>query len=731
MTDLHKIPRPRFSSYKPTAICLLHIMELCESCTKTIQETLHRGMGGSTQHELLLYPQLLKASCWICKKLVAWMEVTHPILFKKWRGLPMTFVFEQSVVATRDGPGHLLPCEIVAMPLFRGEVIDSNECVINLDFMSEGELRREMMIATNQQSTTADFTLIQTWMDNCIQGHHRCVNVSENSWYPTRLLHLASDGQGAGVKLVITKGARLKGPYVTLSHRWQQNAHRFPMLRTSTIQQMQQGINVRRLPRAFQDAILLTRRLGVEYLWIDSLCIIQDTDDQSDWDRESLTMDKVYLHGFVNISATLSENGTEGLLDPRHSHAFSAPPGVKVNAHGRIETQYIINSDFWHDQISNAPLNKRGWVFQERFLARRVIHFGPQRIGWECQQLQALETFPRGLPPTLNVGSRSKPGIYEALRELSQPALANSQAAQNAPFSSTTDLQFAQWWNNAMEDYSRCKFTFVKDKLVALTGIAKCVAMNRPANRYLAGMWQSCLAYSLAWFRVHQRGLVYSNRDYVECRIPSWSWASFDGEIYFPSILQGYVQYFMRVVHLAEDPLLVERPVHWSSDIPHHSSIKTEGFLFPVHINWSEGMIESLSLFDHELRFSNNDEPEGTHIDLEQDDWLREMADTGQLFLVPLYASGYFMQAMLLARAGDTDHDVYRRVGAIEIAISAEESAGLYQGMTAESNMGEGDTDQGEIPLILNKNALRLIEIIKNPNQGFCARSFHSVIEII
>ncbi|GFF22276.1 hypothetical protein IFM61606_08366 [Aspergillus udagawae] len=706
-------------------------MELCESCTKTIQETLHRGMGGSTQHELPRYPQLLKAPCWICKKLVAWMEVTHPMLFKKWRGLPMTFVWKQSAVAIRDGSGHLLPCEMVAMPLFRGEVIDSDdECVINLDFMSEGEFRRAMIIATNQQSTTADFTLIQTWIDNCIRDHHKCVNFSANSWYPTRLLHLASDGQGTGVKLVITKGTCLNGPYVTLSHRWPQTAHRFPMLLTSTIQQLQQGINVQRLPRAFQDAILLTRQLGVEYLWIDSLCIIQDTDDQSDWFRESLTMDKVYSHAFVNISATLAENGTEGLLGPRHSHALSAPPGVEVNAHGRIETQYIINSDFWHDQISNAPLNKRGWVFQERFLARRVIHFGPRQIGWECQQLQALETFPRGLPPTLTVGSRSKPAIYEALRELSQPALTNSQAARNAPFSSTTDLQFAEWWNNAMEDYSRCKFTFAKDKLIALTGVAKYVAMNRPADRYLAGMWQSCLAYGLAWFRIHQPGRVYSNRDYVECRAPSWSWASFDGEVCFPSILKGYVQYFMRVVQLAEDPLLVERS-YLGSDMPHHSSIKIEGFLFPLHITWSEGMVESLSLVDHELRFSENDEPEGTQIDLEQDDWLREMADTGQLFLVPLYASVYSMQAMLLARAGDTDHDVYRRVGAIEIAISAKESTGLYQGMTEESNMGEGDADQAEIQLIENKNALHLIEIIKNTDQGFSARSFHSVIEII
>ncbi|PYH51302.1 HET domain-containing protein [Aspergillus niger CBS 101883] len=728
MTDFpKKVLPPVFPSYEPTDICFLHAMKLCESCIRTIQETLHRGAGGSTQHELLQYPQLLKASCWLCKKLVAWVEDTHPMLFKKWRGLPMTFVFNQSVVAIRDGPGHLLPCEIVAMPRFRGEVIDSDECVINLDFMSEEELRRAMNIETNQQSTTADLNLIQTWVDNCTQNHHRCINLSAELWYPTRLLHLASDGQ---VKLVITKSTCPKGPYVTLSHRWQQNAHRFTMLLSSTIQQMQQGINVRRLPRTFQDAILLTRRLGVEYLWIDSLCIIQDPGDQSDWNRESILMEKVYSHAFVNISATLAENGTEGLLVPRQSHAFSAPPGIEVNAHGKIETQYIINSDFWHDQVSNAPLNKRGWVFQERFLARRVIHFGPRQIGWECQQMQALESFPRGLPPTLTVGSRSKPAIYEALRELSQVALASPQAAQNAPRFPTADLQFAEWWNSTMEDYSRCRFTFVKDKLVALAGVAKYVARNRPADRYLAGMWQSCLAHSLAWFRIHQRGRVYSNRDYIDCRVPSWSWASFDGEICFPSIVQGSVHQFIKVVQLAEDPLLVERSCNVDFDTSHHSFIKIEGFLLPVHISWSEGTIESLGIVGHELRFSENEGPEGTHIDLEQDDWLREMADTGHLYLVPLYASTYSMQAMLLARVGDTGHDVYRRVGAIEIVIAAV-STDLYQGMNEESEMGEGDIDHPDVPLILNQNALRLLKFTMDTNENSSARKFRSVIEII
>lgn len=116
-------------------------MELCDDCTKRIQETLNGVIGGHVQAELPRYPQLCKRLCWMCKRFISWVQTTHPTLFKKWRGSPLTVIFKLSSWATTErgphNPGHLLPCEVEVIPRFRGEVVDDYGCVIGLDFMSE------------------------------------------------------------------------------------------------------------------------------------------------------------------------------------------------------------------------------------------------------------------------------------------------------------------------------------------------------------------------------------------------------------------------------------------------------------------------------------------------------------------------------------------------------------------------------------------------------------------
>lgn len=488
------------------------------------------------------------------------------------------------------------------------------------------------------------------------------------------------------------------------------------MLRSSTISQFQRGINVQRLPQVFQDAIDLTRQLGVDYLWIDSLCIIQDEDDHSDWDRECLTMDKVYSHAFLNISATLSQSGTESLFHPRHSQAPSLPPRIDINAHGNMK-QYVLDSNFWHNEISDGPLNSRGWVFQERFLACRVLHFGQRQIGWECQVSEAIEAFPDGLPPSLTVGSRSKPGNHEALREASQTILSQAQIVQNELLMSSpaADIRFAEWWNCLIEDYSRCKFTFTKDKLIALSGVAKCVAKSRPADRYLAGMWQSCMVYGLAWFRIHDPERVYSNTGSFEFPSPSWSWASFDGEVCFPPIGPGNPECFAKVVRIAEDPMLLEGAVYANANIsPHaYSSIKIESFLFPLHVHWSEKSIDNVMLVDFGLCFSVNDELFGAGIDLEEDEMLKSMTCRDPLFLVPLYATIYFLQAMILVGA-EGQGNVYRRLGMIEIPIQMQDAK-------------NEEADQ----IRLNWNALHLKQHMKKHEKGVEKNSRYSAFEIL
>lgn len=128
-----------FSTPYSTQYCLN--MDLCDYCIKRIQSTLKCGVEGQIQDKLPCYPQLYKQSCWMCKKLVSWVQETHPTLFKKWRGSPLTVIFKLSSWAMmEDRPsnqGHLLPCEVEVIPLFQGELVDDYGCMISMDFMSE------------------------------------------------------------------------------------------------------------------------------------------------------------------------------------------------------------------------------------------------------------------------------------------------------------------------------------------------------------------------------------------------------------------------------------------------------------------------------------------------------------------------------------------------------------------------------------------------------------------
>ena len=121
------------------------------------------------------------------------------------------------------------------------------------------------------------------------------------------------------------------------------------------------------LSKTFCDAIEIARNLGFSWLWIDSLCIIQDSRD--DWHKESLAMDRVYLNGVLNLAATGYRNGQEGLLrftEPREI----MPPKIdcaKFNSHS---PKYSVFSSFdWTREVTRAPLNERGWVCQEQVMA--------------------------------------------------------------------------------------------------------------------------------------------------------------------------------------------------------------------------------------------------------------------------------------------------------------------------------------------------------------------------
>ena len=145
-----------------------------------------------------------------------------------------------------------------------------------------------------------------------------------------------------------------------------------------------EAINVSSLPKTFQHAIRITQRLGILYLWIDSLCIVQD--DADDWDRESRLMEQVFSSAYATIAAICASGTNSGFLKPR-------PKRQCVEMTKERAAYLVCNAiDHFQEDVDQADLNKRGWVLQERTLSRRTIHFTERQCHWECGRGVRCET---------------------------------------------------------------------------------------------------------------------------------------------------------------------------------------------------------------------------------------------------------------------------------------------------------------------------------------------------
>jgi hypothetical protein len=179
--------------------------------------------------------------------------------------------------------------------------------------------------------------------------------------------------------------------YVTLSHLWGSGVP-LKLLRDN-FEELRSRIPLESMSQTFRDAILVTRKFGFRYVWIDSLCIIQDCDD--DWRKESALMRSVYKGGICNIAATAASNGANGLFSTRDP--FTISPFTIDIARKDFEQSYLcFRGEARYEGFIKAPLNRRGWVYQERLLSPRTIHFSSQ-LFWECKELEASETYPMGL----------------------------------------------------------------------------------------------------------------------------------------------------------------------------------------------------------------------------------------------------------------------------------------------------------------------------------------------
>ncbi|KAL3423491.1 heterokaryon incompatibility protein [Phlyctema vagabunda] len=371
-------------------------------------------------------------------------------------------------------------------------------------FVSRGE------VGDSTDSDTS-WSVAANWLDECVKSHKSCNKLmTTKPFLPSRVIDL---GSGAPRLVVVNDGAPIF-PYATVSHCW--GSHIPLLLLSSNIAELQKSIPTSQLSKSFQDAFLVAQRLGLTYIWIDSLCIIQDS--AVDWERESQSMSEVYSNSYCNIAASHAADGTYGCFIKRDPDLVK-PVKVDLNWGPNPGTYYVIQWLYWRQKVMEMPLHRRAWVCQERYLAPRNLYFGATQLYWECGERVACETFPSGLPP------RVVDGPSKSLN----PHADGAYRRERLGLPEAPDMDAFGLWDLIVSTYSTGKLTYSADKLVALSGLAARMQKHTGAQ-YLAGMWRTHLAYQLLWTVSGIQWVVSRSRPEVYTA-PSWSWASIHGRI--------------------------------------------------------------------------------------------------------------------------------------------------------------------------------------------------------
>lgn len=365
-------------------------------------------------------------------------------------------------------------------------------------------------------------TLLKEWIRDCdTSPTHKCTpKTGSNTWSPTRLLDVVEK------RLNCLPEKRSSTKYVALSHLWgDENEHKPFCTYRKNVKEFQGFIDFSKLPQMFTDAVAVTRNLGVRYLWIDSLCIIQE--DPKDWNKECQRMEYVFNSAYVTIAASCASGVRDGFLKSRpfsgaktrRCHALNS--GIGDDADSSVFYVCDAIDDFKRD-VEHGALSKRGWVYQERALSRRTIHFTETQTYWECGAGIRCETL------TMMFNRKSS--------FLSDPEFPNSALG----YYKGLKIRF---FEEIYEKYSQLNFTKEWDRSEGMAGLERRLVLAlKTRGRYgvlhpTTG-FDSFFGRSLLWQRDEAVAMLPRIK-YVENKrapVPSWSWMAVMGPIKYVNV---------------------------------------------------------------------------------------------------------------------------------------------------------------------------------------------------
>lgn len=324
------------------------------------------------------------------------------------------------------------------------------------------------------------------WIKHCTSQHPFC-----RSWQSVSNLHQKRPPR---IVEILPQSLRLRCDsdieiikdfqYLTLSHIWGKDSSQQLCLSEARLKQFRSRIPEVELPEMFKEAIRITRALGFKYLWIDSLCIIQDS--ALDWEAQASQMSSVYANGTCDIAFLFPpEHGPRPhRADPRKT----SPCVVRGRQYGRSDLCIMSSSSFEKLQIRNWPWSLWAWTFQEHILSPQTILCGDDSILWECREVFADELFGTRIPGLENFGRAGKSHLW------------SSQYTKYGNLGWVWDKpHYLNGWQDLVKDYWARNLTVPSDRSMALAGVAEAFGSIHGLN-YLAGAWAESLSHCFLWY---------------------------------------------------------------------------------------------------------------------------------------------------------------------------------------------------------------------------------------
>ncbi|KAG4433858.1 hypothetical protein IFR05_010644 [Cadophora sp. M221] len=466
--------------------------------------------------------------------------------------------------------------------------------------------------------------------------HHKCHTACMEKVLPSRLIDVLE--HEADIRIVETEISAIDKDvrYAALSHCW--GPPELMPIRTlkANVQITPYDIAYESLSKTFKDAVTITRKLGLRYIWIDSLCIVQD--DVCDWNRESEIMGNIYANCRVNIVASDAADSSVGCFFDR---SLSNDMGFRIAVTNSEQADFR-NRATQHTHPSGLPFLPgisrlslhAEWCFQETFLAPRSIFFGRDQVYWECRYVRASESIPAGVSCANEAGSR-----FDLARE-------------------ENHLRQLMEWFQIVQVYSTRNLTYWHDRLPALSGIARAMYHKTPAiaNRedsekkrrdgpnYLAGLWNSHdLEQQLYWYRASNPEAPSGPPN-----APTWSWASVKGQI---SLIQGWHAMSLRTLQVISADIELATDDEFGSCRGGRLEVNCRGLFMATVVQSGE---------DNWLHV---DDTEYKELKVYLDEPLKSLDVLGVHGIYEDEPTGPVQDAGLLLQRTEEGKDTYRRVG--------------------------------------------------------------------